>query len=74
MLNCREVSGQADALLARELTWGRRWSMQLHLAMCRHCRRYVRQFAYLQRAIPHMHGPATAAEVAEVMRHIRHPT
>ena len=67
MLTCREVVTDTDRLIAGELTRRQRWAMHLHLIMCRHCRRYVRQMRALLRAIPTMHAKASEQEVAEVM-------
>lgn len=70
MLKCREVVSQADALLAGDLSWRQRAAMRFHLLMCHHCGRYVRQFKQLLRAIARMHGMASEAEVAQVMKNI----
>lgn len=67
MLNCRKIISETDALLEGELSWHRRASLKTHLLICRHCRRYVRQFRWLLRAIPGMHGRATDDEVQQVM-------
>ncbi|WP_372780792.1 zf-HC2 domain-containing protein [Litorivivens sp.] len=71
MLKCREIVEHADALLATELSPGRRMAVRVHLLMCRHCRRYVRQLQDLLRAVPQMHGRASDAEVAKVVRAVR---
>ena len=51
MLRCREVA----RLLASEewegAGWRRRLVLELHLAMCRHCRRYREQLRELGRAV-----------------------
>lgn len=47
---CRDVAHE----LSREQDTpaaGRRWRLRLHLLMCRHCRRYARQLAWLQQAL-----------------------
>ncbi|MBN49075.1 MAG: hypothetical protein CMN85_05990 [Spongiibacteraceae bacterium] len=71
MLKCSELVERSDALLAGELSWRQRMSFRMHLFMCRHCRRYVKQLERLLRAIPGMHGKANEAEVEQVMRRIR---
>ncbi|MBB3047285.1 anti-sigma factor ChrR (cupin superfamily) [Litorivivens lipolytica] len=68
MLKCREVVHQADALLAGELSRRERFVLQMHLIICRHCRRYIRQFEWLLRAIPRMHGSASEAEISSVLK------
>lgn len=49
MLRCRELVEQADAYLADDLTKWQRIQFRLHLAVCRHCRRYVRQLKTTQK-------------------------
>ena len=44
MLKCQEVVEQADAYLASELTSWQRFQFNLHLMVCRHCRRYIKAF------------------------------
>ena len=43
MMSCREVSEKASAHLDGELSARQRMGIRLHLAMCRHCRRFLRQ-------------------------------
>lgn len=43
MLSCREMSEQASELLESRAPRSQRAAAWLHLAMCRHCRRYFRQ-------------------------------
>lgn len=43
MLRCREVTEKASRYLDHELGWSDRMQMRIHLMMCRHCARYVRQ-------------------------------
>lgn len=43
MLSCREVTETASDYLERDLGWWARLQFQMHLTMCRHCRRYMRQ-------------------------------
>lgn len=71
MLKCRDLVEHTDALLAGELTRRQRWAVRMHLLVCHHCRRYVRQFKDLLRAIPRMHGKAESAEIDKVMQQIR---
>ena len=70
MLNCREVVDGADQLLDGSMSRRQRLAIKMHLLMCRHCRRYVRQLRTLVRAIPFMHSKASDAEVAKVIEHI----
>lgn len=43
MLSCREMSELASELLEDRSPRAQRAAAWLHLAMCRHCRRYLRQ-------------------------------
>lgn len=70
MLKCREIVDNADQLLNGDLNRRQRLAIKMHLLMCRHCRRYVRQLRALLRAIPFMHGKASEAEVSRVIEHI----
>lgn len=43
MLRCREVAERASLLIDDELGPWQRFSMKLHLAMCRGCRAFIAQ-------------------------------
>ncbi len=43
MLSCRELSEQADAFLDKEMPFGKRLQVRLHLMMCSGCNRFVDQ-------------------------------
>ena len=43
MLNCRQVTDRASDYLDEALPFWERFQMQLHLVLCHHCRRYLRQ-------------------------------
>lgn len=72
MLNCRQVTEQASALIDDELGWAQRLQMRLHLAMCRHCRRFVNQLRLLRDALgqnaPASGEPLPAAAVQEILK------
>ncbi|MFN2327913.1 MAG: zf-HC2 domain-containing protein [Chromatocurvus sp.] len=70
MLNCREVVDSADHFIDGDMNWRQRLAMKMHLLMCHHCRRYVRQLRALLKAIPFMHRQASNDEVSKVMEHI----
>lgn len=67
MLSCREVVKDADHLLDGGLGWRQRLAIRVHLLICHHCRRYVRQLRMLIFAIPYMHQPASDEDVARIM-------
>ena len=43
MLRCSEVARMVASDEFRDAGWIRRLSLRMHLAMCRHCRRFARQ-------------------------------
>jgi predicted anti-sigma-YlaC factor YlaD len=43
MLSCKELTELATAYLEEDLTWRERLRVQIHLWMCKHCRRYMDQ-------------------------------
>lgn len=67
MLSCRDFVNNADQLLNRDLRVSTRISLQIHLLLCRPCRRYLKQLHRLVEAIPFMHNKATEEEVHKVM-------
>ena len=67
MLSCREVVDNADLLITGHLSWRHQLAIRIHLLICHHCRRYVRQFKILIRAIPFMHSRASDEEVSRIM-------
>ena len=62
MLKCRDVPVEAEKLVDGQLSVGQRLSLRVHLLMCGHCRRYVRQLKLLLRLLPE----AEAREQAQV--------
>ena len=43
MLSCKELTELATDYLEKDLPWRERLRVQVHLSMCRHCRRYLDQ-------------------------------
>lgn len=68
MLTCRELTYQADDYLAGELPWRRRLALRMHILMCVHCRRYLRQLRQLVFALSRRYPPASREQVEAVMR------
>jgi len=56
MLSCKEVSRTIAANELGSANWRRRISVKLHLLMCRHCRRYVRQIEAIGAATRQVFG------------------
>jgi len=44
MLTCRDVTERVTDYVEGEMPFGQRVSVWMHLAMCRHCRAYLRQY------------------------------
>ena len=51
MLTCRETTRLVSQGLDRDLAFGARVALRLHLALCIGCRRTRRQMAFLRRAV-----------------------
>lgn len=43
MFKCSEVTEMASDYVDRNLGWWTRTQLRMHVALCRHCRRYVEQ-------------------------------
>lgn len=54
MLSCKGLVALSSDLLDGELTWKQRIAVRTHLAMCVHCRRFIRQLRVSQRVIRHL--------------------
>ena len=69
MLKCRDVEQRADELVdGTPLSLRARFALRLHLMMCHHCRRYVKQLRKLVRALRREYEPASDEEVNRVLR------
>ncbi|KEI70303.1 zf-HC2 domain-containing protein [Endozoicomonas elysicola] len=74
MLKCRDIERMAGQLQDDELNWRQRFSMRMHLMMCHHCRRFVRQFAAIKKlAERSVSEQASDDEVQSVMDKINDP-
>lgn len=52
MLSCKELAQQhASAHIDGELQGRLRWSVRLHLVLCGHCRRFVRQLGIVRKLL-----------------------
>lgn len=71
MLSCKQVVDRADHVLAGELPWRQRAGVFVHLVICVHCRRYLRQLRVLLGALPHLRQRASDAQVDAVMARLQ---
>ena len=72
MLKCKEVVEKADALVdGTSLSWRERFALRLHLMMCHHCRRYVRQLQSLVASLRNRTPPPVSDDqVSKVMNQL----
>ena len=72
MLTCRQMTEIVTAYAEGKLSFGDRLRFHMHLGMCRHCRRYVRQVKATVRALPHVPvEPPPAAVRDELLARFR---
>jgi predicted anti-sigma-YlaC factor YlaD len=63
MLRCRDVTGRISDYIDGNLTWRESVAVRLHLAMCRFCRRYLRQIRSTVAVLRTLGGmPASSGE------------
>lgn len=51
MLNCQQTSQLVSQSLDRRLTWQERFSLRMHLWMCKYCKRFQQQVIALRAAL-----------------------
>lgn len=67
MLSCRDVTNRSDEFMDKSLGLKQRLAVVLHLLICVHCRRYLRQLRALIGAVPFMHAKASDEQVDNIM-------
>ncbi|WP_323773507.1 zf-HC2 domain-containing protein [Alcanivorax sp.] len=74
MLKCKDVVEKADALVdGSPLTWRERLAMRLHLLICHHCRRYVRQLRALLHHLPRNPDSLEDVRTQEILERLDTP-
>jgi predicted anti-sigma-YlaC factor YlaD len=68
MPSCKQITELASKQLDKPLSRWQKWQLRLHLLICRHCRRYVKQMRFLQRISSHL--PTTQVLSAEARERI----
>ncbi|HSC82246.1 MAG TPA: zf-HC2 domain-containing protein [Pseudomonas sp.] len=58
MLSCKELVAYSSDFLDSQLGLRERLSVRSHLAMCRHCRRFIRQMKLSQAVLRQLPGEA----------------
>ncbi|MCI0418879.1 MAG: zf-HC2 domain-containing protein [Acidobacteria bacterium] len=49
MLTCKEVAALSSKVLDTRLIWRERWSMRVHLLLCKLCPYYLEQLRFLHK-------------------------
>jgi predicted anti-sigma-YlaC factor YlaD len=62
MLSCKLLVAHSSEFLDGQLGLGQRMSVRMHLAMCRHCRRFIKQVR-LSQAVLRKLPPGQSAEL-----------
>ena len=57
-LKCREAAKLASQRMDRNLSFGERVSLRVHLAICDGCTNFARQIAFLRRAVERLGSKA----------------
>ena len=69
MLTCRELTELITNYMEGRLSFRQRLRIQMHLGMCRHCRRYLRQMKSTVRLLGSLPDGALPPEMeSELMR------
>ena len=69
MMTCKQVTELVTAYAEGQLRFLDRLRFQVHLGLCAHCRRYVRQLRATARALGQLPEPELPAELQdELMR------
>ncbi len=64
MLTCRQITELVTEYVEGKMPLGRRIRFQMHLGMCRHCRRYLSQMRTTIRALGFL-DPTSIPEVPD---------
>lgn len=67
MLKCREIVAHSSAYLEHEMPLGRRLQYRMHLLVCHHCRRFIRQFRAAIKMTRQLSGPAVSSAQIEAV-------
>ena len=71
MLTCKELSALSDEILEGSLPFKQKASVKLHLAMCKHCRRYLGNLKLTLSVIQEGDRVRTnTAKIDQIMEHV----
>jgi hypothetical protein len=68
MPSCKKMTELLSDSLETHLPWTKRWSMQLHLLICKTCRRYRRHLLFIQKTLAKMDGHQQLLQLPEAAR------
>jgi hypothetical protein len=68
MLSCLEMSEMGSDIIDQNLNFNSRMAVMMHISMCRHCRRYIKQLSLTSDVLKHLPLPAQPQEVAAVLK------
>jgi hypothetical protein len=70
MLSCREVTTLHATDALEHASWKTRMGVRMHLVMCRHCRRYVRELARIGAAVRALYASTDEAREEALVRRV----
>jgi anti-sigma factor ChrR (cupin superfamily) len=72
MLSCKDIFERASRYHDGDCGWRERLSIRLHLAICVHCRRYLKQLATTIRLVANLPpSPPEAPAMEDLMQRFR---
>ncbi len=72
MLKCKDISAMSSDYVDNKLSFRGKLNFYLHLAMCVHCRRYIRQFKMMLSGSKHLNNePLEDDEVDRILAHVK---
>lgn len=78
MLRCKDLHEMSEEYLDGNLSSGKKLSITLHIMICRHCRRYLKQLHLTREVIHNNDGSNTSAdeqsEITNIMKRIEEET
>jgi hypothetical protein len=70
MLSCREVTTLHATDGLEQAAWTKRMGVRVHLLMCKHCRRYVRELARIGAAVRALYASTDEAREEALVRRV----
>ncbi|GJM04780.1 MAG: hypothetical protein DHS20C09_07710 [marine bacterium B5-7] len=65
MLNCKEISQMSSDYLDKNLSWKESFSIKIHIAMCKHCHRFIQHLKLTVDCTKEMKEELTTTENVE---------